>query len=283
MKKLFVLLFLYSTQIFIASCNITPSRLIGTHSDIDPETLFVFCNTAPSRLITTHHNAYPETFGGFSLFNDPIIKQTESLLKQPLTRATAMQIFSLTTRDLQPQEASTKKLTVPQQFALHLLIEKALKDGDEIINDPSYALTKPQGFTPLRTLRSAMQSTDEHAYPLLNSIIQRRPQHQYTIELKRFQDLKAHETLYVFAKLYRFCSNLQSDKGILPGHFRIPSNFCIKKYLKTSQFDYFFENNSASFCEMTSIYPLPINFELKNIICTLVYYTENLRDYRKRQ
>lgn len=259
MKKCFLIIFLLNFQTLLPSSR-TPLRDITT----------------------TSRQAEPDDeLSGYSLFEHPIIRRTETLLQNPLNRSAVQQVLTSIDPDiLVKRNRDLHEITTPQRFALHLLIEKLLKRCDNIITNPYFNFLKPKGFTPLRYLSAAYQQR-QLAYPLLNKIIKKHPQNEDSIELKQFEDLKNNKNKYAFAKLYRFFCKVQSDAHSYPGYFNIPSNFDMIKYMESSEFDYFFESDYQRVItpEQNTTRPFKVNLTLKN----LLYYLAHHADFIERQ
>lgn len=218
---------------------------------------------------------------GFSLFKDPIVTRTELLLKQPLSQKVADDVLNIIEPDITKNELLNlrKPLTIPQQFAFEMLMAWVLKHCDDIIADPHHAFLKPNGITPLRSLKSAYQSKDQN-YPLLNIIMKKYPQNQNSPELKSFEDLKSDPIKYSFAKLYCLASKSQSEDDSKTGYFNIPENFKLNEYIKGKKFDYFFENKDqeelSSEKKLVMAYRRGLNLSI--LIQKLTYYADKIKE-----
>jgi len=224
MKKIFTLVLLSYTQI-----------------------LFSPYETTPNTLKVSRQEDSPDDFSGFSLFNHPIVKRTDELLAKPVTRATTKQIFLAMTENITPENSCSKKLTVPQQFLFHALIEKLLTNCDDIISNPIYQLTKPSTIMPSQK------------------------------ELKTFQELSTNKTLHDFAKLYRLVNKMSSERTARTGCFNAPPDFNIIAYMTTSEYDCFFESNQPQTQQPLPFRSYRIDFSLKNILCHLAQFIEVLK------
>lgn len=179
-----------------------------------------------------------ELIEGYSLFKNEMYLRVKQLLQKPQefrsnaksqNRDMVLDVLRTISSDINQNERGCQpndRLSIPQQFALDLLIEELLNRSDAIIADPKNAL-----------LRSNISELPNSTTPL--------PQ-RYTEQpcfLKTFEEVKDDKYKLRFLKLYKLCCRVQRESQFRANAFDVPESFNLISYMNTSSFDHYFEND----------------------------------------
>ena len=220
MKKIYLLLLFWSTQVTLSSQYPLMPMVAGYESEQRVSEDDCFCRSCNRTFFKR----------ASSLSEDPIFMTVQHLLKTTCTKKIAHKVMKIID-PLFPKK--TPNFSIAQTFCLYDLCEKLLERCDTIIANPYHNLAKAHS---LGASHEQQNVSSNFQYVMLQS----------------FQDVRHDSDKYIFLKLYRLLAKMQSNQSVFPPNF----NFDI--YKTTTTFDYLFEenqedNNADNSCPKTEV------------------------------